>query len=258
MLRITTAILSLSLLVSAAAAVEDQSTAANKEFKSLVNEYEEAGGAGIFAKRFLKLAEKHRQDPVAMDALLWVISKVPNRPESTQALRQLAKHHLDSEQLAEACASIVRVRSTAAEDLLRVALEKSPHKTVRAQACLHLAALLEAQASVIDQLKQQPELAPRVLQYYGQEYGKYLATRDADKLSEQREQVYERMLETFPDVKVQDIALGDVAEKALFRIRHLSVGKLAPETKGEDIHGQEFKLSDYRGRIVMLTFWGHW
>ena len=255
---ITPAILSLALLVSAATAAENQSTSADSDFLSLVDEYEQVGGAREFAKRFVEFAENHRQSPVAVDALLWVITKVPNRPESTQALGRLAKYHLDSEKIAQACANIARVRSTAAEKLLRAALEKSPHQTVRAQACFHLAALLDAQASVIDQLKQQPELAPRVLQYYGKEYGKYLSLLDADKLSEQREQVYERMLETFSEAKIQDNALGEIAQKALYRIRHLSIGKLAPEVEGADIHGQEFKLSDYRGRIVMLTFWGHW
>ena len=255
---ITPAILSLSLLVSAATAVENQSTSADNDFKALVDEYEQVGGAREFAKRFLELAENHRHDPVAVDALLWVITKIPNRPESAQALQRLAKDHLDSEKMAQACAHVVRVRSTAAEKLLRAALDKSPHKTVRAQACFHLATLLDAQASVIDQLKQQPELAPRVLRYYGKEYGQYLSSLDANKLSEQREQVYERMLETFSESKIQDNDLGEFAERALYRIRHLSVGKLAPEIEGEDIHGQEFKLSDYRGRIVMLTFWGHW
>ncbi|MBL8857631.1 MAG: redoxin domain-containing protein [Planctomycetes bacterium] len=36
------------------------------------------------------------------------------------------------------------------------------------------------------------------------------------------------------------------------------LGKLAPEISGEDIDGKPFKLSDYRGKVVMLDFWGHW
>ncbi len=33
---------------------------------------------------------------------------------------------------------------------------------------------------------------------------------------------------------------------------------LAPEITGNDIDGIEFKLSDYRGKVVMLDFWGDW
>jgi len=36
------------------------------------------------------------------------------------------------------------------------------------------------------------------------------------------------------------------------------VGNLAPEIIGEDIDGKKFKLSDYRGKVVVLDFWGDW
>jgi hypothetical protein len=36
------------------------------------------------------------------------------------------------------------------------------------------------------------------------------------------------------------------------------VGQPAPEITGEDLDGVVFKLSDYRGKVVVLDFWGHW
>lgn len=36
------------------------------------------------------------------------------------------------------------------------------------------------------------------------------------------------------------------------------VGEQAPEIIGEDVDGKEFKLSDYRGKVVVLDFWGFW
>jgi thiol-disulfide isomerase/thioredoxin len=36
------------------------------------------------------------------------------------------------------------------------------------------------------------------------------------------------------------------------------VGQRAPEIEGEDFEGRPFRLSDYRGRVVVLVFWGHW
>lgn len=35
-------------------------------------------------------------------------------------------------------------------------------------------------------------------------------------------------------------------------------GLLALEIDGEDIEGQPFKLSDYRGKVILLDFWGNW
>ena len=53
--------------------------------------------------------------------------------------------------------------------------------------------------------------------------------------------------------------MGDKAKQKLDTLRHpILVGKPAPEIEAEDIDGNKFKLSDYRGKVVMLDFWGHW
>ncbi len=42
------------------------------------------------------------------------------------------------------------------------------------------------------------------------------------------------------------------------RTFELRVGQAAPEISGEDIRGRPLKLSDYRGDVVVLSFWGSW
>ena len=37
-----------------------------------------------------------------------------------------------------------------------------------------------------------------------------------------------------------------------------SVGARAPEIAASDLDGVPFKLSDYRGKVVLLYFWGNW
>jgi len=46
------------------------------------------------------------------------------------------------------------------------------------------------------------------------------------------------------------------AEVAL--ARGPAVGQVAPEIDGDDLDGVRFKLSDYRGKVVVLDFWGNW
>ena len=46
--------------------------------------------------------------------------------------------------------------------------------------------------------------------------------------------------------------------KAPEKPAELAAGKEAPEIEGEDVDGEKFKLSDYRGKVVLLDFWGHW
>ena len=38
----------------------------------------------------------------------------------------------------------------------------------------------------------------------------------------------------------------------------LAIGETAPEIFGADIDNVEFKLSDYRGKVVVIDFWGNW
>jgi hypothetical protein len=48
------------------------------------------------------------------------------------------------------------------------------------------------------------------------------------------------------------------AKDALFEIEHLQVGCTAPDIVAKDTDGVEFKLSDYRGKVILLDFWGFW
>jgi len=56
----------------------------------------------------------------------------------------------------------------------------------------------------------------------------------------------------------QDADLLTQAKDALFEIEHLQVGCTAPDIQGVDVEGVPFKLSDYRGKVVLLDFWGFW
>ena len=52
--------------------------------------------------------------------------------------------------------------------------------------------------------------------------------------------------------------LGQEAEARLDEMLNLAVGKPAPEIEGVDMDGKPLRLSDYRGKVVMLVFWGTW
>jgi len=51
---------------------------------------------------------------------------------------------------------------------------------------------------------------------------------------------------------------GKRAKAYLFQAESLAVGKTAPDFKTQDVDGVEFRLSDYRGKVVVLDFWGFW
>ncbi|MCA8957881.1 MAG: redoxin domain-containing protein [Planctomycetes bacterium] len=48
------------------------------------------------------------------------------------------------------------------------------------------------------------------------------------------------------------------AKRWQFELEHLQVGMVAPDFTAVDQHGVTFSLSDYRGKVVVLDFWGDW
>lgn len=55
-----------------------------------------------------------------------------------------------------------------------------------------------------------------------------------------------------------DQPVTELAESLLFELSRLGLGQEAPDIEGEDLHGKRFRLTDYRGQVVVLDFWGHW
>jgi thiol-disulfide isomerase/thioredoxin len=44
----------------------------------------------------------------------------------------------------------------------------------------------------------------------------------------------------------------------LFFLNHLTVGKTLPDEAAEDLAGKPVKISDYRGKVVVLDVWATW
>lgn len=146
------------------------------QYKTLAEQYEQGGLSREFAAKFLKLAQQHPKDPVAVDALLWVVTNVRSGNELSQALETLTKNHIKSEKLETVCRRLVRKPSVAAEKLLRSLMKKSPHRNVRAQACFQFADYLKRQVAMIGTLRDDPGQAKRFDQYYGKGFSKHLVS----------------------------------------------------------------------------------
>lgn len=48
------------------------------------------------------------------------------------------------------------------------------------------------------------------------------------------------------------------AEGFIFELDNLQIGMKAPEISGEDADGKTIKLSDFKGKVVVIDFWGFW
>jgi thiol-disulfide isomerase/thioredoxin len=218
------------------------------------------------APKFLELAEKYPNDPIALDALTqavwqvnttpWPVEMVGEDTARAKTFELLRRDHLRSDKLGPLCQRIAYGFCKEYETFLRAVVAKNPHKGVQATATLSLARFLNNRLGRIELCRKQPELAKQFGALYGKEYIADLMRQDGEKVIKQVEAVFEQAAAKYGDVKLPG---GDtVAERAkaeLFEIRNLRVGKQAPDIEGEDQDGKRFKLSDYRGKVVLLDFW---
>lgn len=83
--------------------------------------------------------------------------------------------------------------------------------------------------------------------------GKHLFSSDSDEDKQKGERMLDRLVEEFPTS-----AQATAAESELFELRFLGIGCEAPDFEAATIDGHEFNLSDYRGKVVLLDFYGFW
>lgn len=81
-----------------------------------------------------------------------------------------------------------------------------------------------------------------------------LARQSADPAVAARAEACEReLVERWPESLEAQRALG-----RRFAAERLQVGMPTPEATGKDVDGREIRLSAYRGKVVVLDFWGFW
>jgi peroxiredoxin len=60
------------------------------------------------------------------------------------------------------------------------------------------------------------------------------------------------------DPKIQETTSGKELKARFVAARTIQVGKQAPEFEQPDVNGKMVKLSDFRGRYVLVDFWASW
>jgi len=244
---------------------QDKPATPAEKYQALLKERQDAK----LPLKFLELAEENPKDPVALEALIQTVSIVNGTAFPTggkdspgeRALTLLRRDHIRSDKLGLVCQQVLFGFHKSHEEFLRAVLETNPHPEVQALACLSLAQFLTDRLNRLDLIKDQPDLAERYRGVFGKDYLEELQRQDRAAVAKEAETLFDRAAERYADVQIPVTyfgsggAVGDKAKAELFQIRHLAVGKEAPEIDGEDQDGARFKLSDYRGKVILLDFW---
>ena len=192
------------------------------------------------AAKALELAKKDPKSEVAADALAWAIQGLRGKPDAVkEAVGLLKEHHLDSPKIRAAVDAIqyAGLPEELVTDFLTAVAEKNPDKATKATTLMALGETYKNKAE------------PRGGQ----------VPKDAAGWTKKAEETFERVAKEFGDVtSYGKTTFADQANGELFEMRNLVIGKVAPDIEGEDLDGVKFKLSDYRGKVVVIDFWGDW
>ncbi len=190
----------------------------------------------VSARRLLdetRLAPTH---PMAVQALAMVVNRAPDTPLGREAAELILKEHIHDESLDAAFGLFVKSESDLALKVLRAAYNSSPHARVKGRAGFSLACLLKTRAE--------------------RDGWRDLSISRAE--TAEAEYLFAETEAHFGNLRDSRGSMAELARSQLDELHTLSVGKVAPEITGEDTDGQPMQLSDYRGKVVVLAFWGNW
>jgi thiol-disulfide isomerase/thioredoxin len=259
-----------ALLARLDAALPPEQESPSQEVNSLIEEYRNArrryaslhGEAVTFAQkarastesspvaaycaRFLELAEKHKDSSAAPVALAWLLSQTMPQGQApppvalaqlrARALEAIQRDQLNQPNLDEVCRLLAGAAEPQGDRVLTVLHQKHSHERIRGVASMALAISRATQA------RRCRSTDPLLSQ----------------ALNRQAEAQFEEVIARYKGVRLSKTTMGDVAGKWLRDVRFLVVGSPAQEIEGKDLNGQHFKLSDYRGKVVVLDFWANW
>jgi len=224
-----------------------------------------------------KIFELAKQDPGAktsFDAFSWIITNrrirvEPLRPYGTEAVALLRNHHTGATNIGQICRTLGNnwdLADPSALGFLQVAAEKNPDRQSRGFATLALGRFLKGK---MEELQMFPLRPSSTNQWWLEANARYQAESkitDVQTLFSQAVKALETVRRDYadcPDLPPQGAGhsrppLGEQAAVDLFELSHLTLGREAPEVSRKDVEGHDLKLSQFRGKVVLINFWATW
>ncbi len=212
-----------------------------------------------YTRRFLLLARSHPEDPVAVNALAWpfTIGCWDMGPLAEHAVDLILKDHLPRGRFGPVCRDLAFIADRNAERLFRAALQKSEDREVQGWSSFGLAQCLRIQIEEGRSAdpKKAFEEAERLYRAAIGQFGDLMYPQGLWPNIVRRTVEAALVSNTLDSDRNRLADIGRIKLMALRAHRDLVVGKPAYEIEGEDIDGKPMKLSDHRGKVVVLYFW---
>lgn len=220
-----------------------------------------APSADEFAKRLFVIVDADPKDEASADALTWIAQRADGDAKK-KAIEVMKEHHVLSKSIGQVCMTFVYQPNAETDALMRRVLADNPNVEAKGLAAYALAkslsSLVAMQRRLADPARSKEEIASIKENYGGDAWYDWVMKLDVATATAESESLLVRCTTEFKDVPMRGSSLGETASRDIFEAKNLAIGKTAPEITGEDVDGVKFKLSDYRGKVVVLDFWGFW
>ncbi len=205
-----------------------------------------------------EMIESSTSEDESFEMTSWILKNVQSEEMQAYAVDQIVTRHVKSEKILDL---IPALGQSMPSESSRMALEKiaadGANDEIKGNAAISLAVMLSEGR---DMAKEYLGMGEEVLEGMPEPMLKFMKS-SAELTDEQIEEMFKSASEKFGEVKFRKSTIAVFVEQRLKAIemqKNLQVGKIAPDIAGPDIDGVDFKLSDYRGKVVMLDFWGDW
>ncbi|HTU26000.1 MAG TPA: M56 family metallopeptidase, partial [Pirellulales bacterium] len=211
---------------------------------------------------FFLIAEQYPDDPAAVLALVWIARHRVFGEEAAKALKILSSKYSRSKGIAAYVATpfLYGEPFEPYEEFLRTVLKENPDRNVQGAATAILASYLKMAVNTSRSRLVEIALGRWNRRAESLAALNHLKERGLDNVAAESETLFERVIQDYPDVQLERFQphdAGTFAKGQLFELKNLSIGKPALELEGTDISGAKLKLSDYRGKVVVLEFGSH-
>lgn len=182
---------------------------------------------GQLAQQAKELAATNPADEAGFEALQFSFALDQSNED---VISMLAKNHAGREEITNVVRSISLSPQPFHKQLFSQVRESNNNREAKAWATFGLANLMASESKKADD--------------------------DAGKAAIE---AYQQVIDEYGSILVrQDMTLADLAKGAQFEFENLAIGRKAPDAVSKNLEGNEVRLSDHRGKVVILNFWATW
>ncbi len=227
------------------ATIRKEIDAAKKAGKPPVSRLSLSSPSPVYSARFLAYAQQFPDSPDAPDALVMALStsfgpRGKLLETRVPVLKILRDRYITKPEIRKFISTLVMLEDPDADAIVREVIAKNPDREIQLKACRAMIGSRESMKRSIEVWKGDEKRVKAMEKRLGKEgVAEMLAA--AERYEKEITALKTTLRENYADL-----------------IPEIAIGTPAPEVVSQDLDGKTVRLSDYRGKVVVIDVWTTW